>query len=106
MFRDRLRTEESIEVWEKSSFSFGSFCLPGRGWALRLALFLSACSTTKKPHCRVQRRVWVFGFTTTIVWVLEYKAVTHDLYELIPGLIVGFGVTWLVSLATYKNPNR
>jgi Na+/proline symporter len=44
----------------------------------------------------------VFGFATTIIWVLGYKAATYDLYELIPGLIVGFGVTWLVSLMTYN----
>ena len=47
----------------------------------------------------------VFGFATTIIWVQEYKAATYDLYELIPGLIVGFGVTWLVSLMTYKGVN-
>lgn len=45
----------------------------------------------------------VFGFATTIFWVLQYKATNYDLYELIPGLIVGFSVTWLVSVMTYEN---
>lgn len=44
----------------------------------------------------------VLGFATTIIWVLEYKATMYDLYELIPGLMVGFSVTWLVSYLTYE----
>ena len=44
----------------------------------------------------------VFGFATTIIWVLQFKEAAHDLYELIPGFVVGLGVTWLVSVMTYK----
>ncbi len=40
------------------------------------------------------------GFLTAIVWVLAFKPYTYDLYELIPGFIVGFGLTIGVSLLT------
>ena len=40
----------------------------------------------------------VAGFLTAIVWVLAFKAQTYELYEMIPGLAVGFGVTVVVSL--------
>jgi sodium/proline symporter len=39
----------------------------------------------------------VAGFLTAIVWVLVFKAHTLELYEMIPGLAVGFGVTIVVS---------
>lgn len=45
----------------------------------------------------------LFGFGTTIIWILKYKAVTYNLYEMIPGFFVGLAVTWLTSLFTYKN---
>jgi sodium/proline symporter len=44
----------------------------------------------------------VFGFATTIVWIMQFKASAYDLYELIPGFLVGLSVTWLVSRLTYK----
>ena len=40
------------------------------------------------------------GFVTAIVWVLAFKPYTYDLYELIPGFIVGFLLTIGVSLVT------
>lgn len=40
------------------------------------------------------------GFVTAIVWVLAFKPYTYDLYELIPGFIVGFLLTIGVSLIT------
>ena len=42
----------------------------------------------------------VGGFLTAIVWVLALKPYTYDLYEMIPGFIVGFGLTIGVSLVT------
>lgn len=44
----------------------------------------------------------VFGFATTIVWIMQFKASAYDLYELIPGFLVGLSVTLLVSRLTYK----
>ena len=35
-----------------------------------------------------------------ILWVLFFKEGFYDLYEMIPGFAVGFGVTIAVSLAT------
>jgi len=46
----------------------------------------------------------VFGFATTIVWIMQYKSSAYDLYELIPGFFVGLSVIWLVSLMTYRAP--
>ncbi len=40
------------------------------------------------------------GFTTTCVWVLFLKAGFYDLYEMIPGFLVGLALTIAVSLAT------
>ncbi len=40
------------------------------------------------------------GFLTAIIWVLAFKPYTYDLYELIPGFIVGFALTIVVSLLT------
>jgi sodium/proline symporter len=40
----------------------------------------------------------VAGFLTAIVWVLAVKEHALGLYEMIPGLAVGFGVTIVVSL--------
>jgi len=48
----------------------------------------------------------VFGFATTIIWILKYKAETYDLYELIPGLAVGFFVTLAVSRMTYSEASQ
>ena len=40
------------------------------------------------------------GFLTAIIWVLALKPYTYNLYEMIPGFIVGFGLTIGVSLVT------
>ena len=46
--------------------------------------------------------VWgmVAGFLATVVWVVFLKARFYDLYEMIPGFVVGFVVTVAVSLRT------
>ncbi|MFQ5737431.1 MAG: sodium/proline symporter [Acidobacteriota bacterium] len=40
------------------------------------------------------------GFVTTVVWVLYLKAHFFNLYEMLPGFLVGGGLTVLVSLLT------
>ena len=40
------------------------------------------------------------GFLTSVIWVLVFKADTYDLYEMIPGFIVGMTLTLLVSKLT------
>ncbi|MFQ6003926.1 MAG: sodium/proline symporter [Woeseia sp.] len=40
------------------------------------------------------------GFLTSVVWVLVFKTDTYDLYEMIPGFIVGVTLTLLVSHMT------
>ena len=40
------------------------------------------------------------GFLSTVVWVLFFKEQFYDLYEMIPGFLVGFLLTVMVSLAT------
>ena len=42
------------------------------------------------------------GFLTSVIWVSVLKADAYDLYEAIPGFIVGGLVTILVSSLTYK----
>jgi Na+/proline symporter len=42
----------------------------------------------------------VGGFVTTIVWVVWFKERTFDLYEMIPGLVVGLGLAFVVSRMT------
>lgn len=42
------------------------------------------------------------GFLTSVVWVLALKEQTYDLYEAIPGFIVGIVLTLLVSAVTRK----
>lgn len=42
------------------------------------------------------------GFLTSVIWVLLFKAGAHDLYEMIPGFIVGITLTLLVSRLTYS----
>ena len=42
------------------------------------------------------------GFLTSVLWVSKLKGYTYDLYEAIPGFIVGGLVTVLVSYLTYK----
>ncbi|MCH7822704.1 MAG: sodium/proline symporter [Proteobacteria bacterium] len=40
------------------------------------------------------------GFLTSVIWVLASKELTYGLYEAVPGFIVGFAVTLLVSKFT------
>jgi sodium/proline symporter len=40
------------------------------------------------------------GFLTSVIWVLAFKAGAHDLYEMIPGFVVGILVTVIVSRLT------
>ena len=40
------------------------------------------------------------GFLTSVIWVLVFKADTYELYEMIPGFIVGMTLTLLVSRMT------
>ncbi len=42
------------------------------------------------------------GFLTTVLWVLAFKAQFYDLYEMIPGFLVGTILTILVSLGTAR----
>ena len=42
------------------------------------------------------------GFLTSIIWVLAFKEHTYNLYEALPGFIVGGVVTLLVSALTAK----
>ncbi len=42
----------------------------------------------------------VGGFLTSMIWVLFLKEWSYDLYEMIPGFLVGFGLTVGVSLFT------
>lgn len=46
----------------------------------------------------------VFGFGITILWILKFKAETHDLYEMIPGFFVGLLTTLIVSRLTWRAP--
>jgi sodium/proline symporter len=40
------------------------------------------------------------GFSTTIVWVVAFKAQFYNLYEMVPGFLAGAALTILVSLFT------
>ena len=42
------------------------------------------------------------GFLTSVVWVLVFKEHSYDLYEALPGFVVGAAVTLLVSMLTAK----
>ena len=46
--------------------------------------------------------IWgmVSGFLAAILWVVIFKEGFFDLYEMIPGFVIGFGVTVGVSLVT------
>lgn len=37
------------------------------------------------------------GFLTSVIWVLAFKSQTYDLYEMIPGFVVGLALTTIVS---------
>jgi len=41
-----------------------------------------------------------------VVWVLWFKEQTYDLYEAVPGFIVGMVVTIVVSAMTYRSAPR
>ena len=43
------------------------------------------------------------GFLTSVIWVLWMKPLSHDLYEALPGFVVGMLVTLLVSRMTSKD---
>jgi len=43
------------------------------------------------------------GFLTSVAWVLFIKSQSYDLYEMIPGFLVGLTLTTLVSRATNSN---
>ena len=43
------------------------------------------------------------GFLTSVIWVLVFKTHTYELYEALPGFIVGFLMTLIVSTLT-RNP--
>ena len=43
------------------------------------------------------------GFLTSVVWVLFFKSAYYNLYEMIPGFIVGLVLTILVSELTQKS---
>jgi len=43
------------------------------------------------------------GFLTSVVWVLAFKEQSYDLYEAVPGFIVGMVATYVVSAITYKD---
>jgi sodium/proline symporter len=40
------------------------------------------------------------GFLTSVTWVVAVKSHTYDLYEMIPGFLVGLALTTLVSRST------
>lgn len=42
------------------------------------------------------------GFLTSVAWVLWFKEHTYDLYEAVPGFIVGMLATYFVSRATFE----
>ena len=42
------------------------------------------------------------GFLTSVAWVLFFKEQTYDLYEAVPGFIVGMVLTYSVSALTFK----
>lgn len=44
------------------------------------------------------------GFLTSVIWVLVFKADAYDLYEMVPGFIVGITLTLLVSSMTRRQP--
>jgi len=46
------------------------------------------------------------GFLTSVVWVLGLKEVTYDLYEAIPGFVMGMVVTIIVSAMTFSSPEQ
>ena len=46
------------------------------------------------------------GFLTSVVWVLALKEQTYGLYEAVPGFLIGFIVTLLVSAATHQSSQQ
>jgi sodium/proline symporter len=43
------------------------------------------------------------GFLVSVVWVVGLKDLTYDLYEAIPGFLIGGLVTLVVSHLTYSD---
>jgi len=46
------------------------------------------------------------GFLTSVIWVLALKEQAYDLYEAVPGFIVGIVATYVVSVITYKGAQQ
>jgi Na+/proline symporter len=46
----------------------------------------------------------IAGFLAAVVWVIGFKELFYDLYEMIPGFLVGFAVTIVVSMLTQPPP--
>jgi Na+/proline symporter len=46
----------------------------------------------------------VLGFGVTVLWILQFKADTFDLYEMIPGFFVGLLTILIVSRMTWREP--
>ena len=46
------------------------------------------------------------GFLTSVIWVLGLKEVTYDLYEAIPGFVMGMVVTIIVSAMTFNSAEQ
>ena len=46
------------------------------------------------------------GFSTNILWVELFKPVTYNLYEAIPGFVVGMLVTIIVSAMTFRSAEQ
>lgn len=46
----------------------------------------------------------VGGFLTSVIWVLAFKSQTYDLYEMIPGFLVGLAMTTGVSRLSQGRP--
>jgi sodium/proline symporter len=82
-------------------------------WFVLFAWSGLACAFTPVVLCSLfwPRTTWagaiagmVSGFLTAIVWVVAFKPLTLDLYEMIPGFAVAFIVTIIVSLVTKPVP--
>ena len=46
----------------------------------------------------------VLGFGVTVLWVLQFKVATYDLYEMIPGFFMGLLTILVVSHLTWREP--
>lgn len=46
----------------------------------------------------------LLGFGVTVLWILQFKADTYDLYEMIPGFFIGLLTILIVSHLTWREP--